>query len=397
MKKQPTRWFILAGLVLILFLGCFGVVVVSWLMFRSVNRSLYQASVGATAIPAPTATLLPLSSGINELEAQMVSIYQRVGPGVVNITNRSFELDFFLRPVPREGSGSGFFYDTNGNIVTNYHVIQNAEELYVTLANGQSLPAQVVGSDPSNDLAVIHIDTMPADVSALTIANSRSLQVGRFVVAIGNPFGLEGTLTLGVVSSLGRVIESPNQRFIGEVIQTDTAINPGNSGGPLLNLAGEVIGVNSAILSPSGASAGIGFAIPARTVQRVVPELIKQGHYPHPSLGGQFYELKPELARLLQQAGMDVPVDQGLLVIKSQQGGILNNEGLREGTRQVRVGNVIVPVGGDIIIAINGTSVGTLRDMIVFLETQTAVGDQVNVTVIRDGEQHVLPITLVEM
>lgn len=402
--NQNTRnlWVIGIGLVLFIIIGCTSGILVSWLLFSvsgstsaqaptSVRREIIAATPVRRSISAP----LPVTSGVNELESQIESVYQRVGPSVVNITSRSFELDFFMRSVPREGSGSGFFYDTTGHIVTNYHVIQNAEELYVTLSTGEQLSAQIVGSDPSNDLAVIRIEATPADVSPISFADSSTLQVGQFVVAIGNPFGLEGTLTLGVVSSLGRVIESPNERFIGEVIQTDAAVNPGNSGGPLLDLSGALIGVNSAILSPSGASAGIGFAIPSRTVQRVAPALIEKGRYPHPSLGVQLYELTPESVRLLRRAGMDVPTE-GLLVIKNLRRDGSGN-GLREGTRQVRVGNMIVPVGGDIILAINGVQAESYRDLIVYLETQTSVGDTVNVTVIRDGKEQIIPVVLAEL
>lgn len=401
--RTRNLWIIGIGVVLFIIIGCTSGILVSWLLFSTSSSTPAQAPtsvrreiVAATPVRPPTPAPLPITSGVNELESQIESVYQRVGPSVVNITSRSFELDFFMRPVPREGSGSGFFYDTNGHIVTNYHVIQNAEDLHVTLSTGEQLPAQIVGSDPSNDLAVIRIETTPADVSPISFADSAALQVGQFVVAIGNPFGLKGTLTLGVVSSLGRVIESPNERFIGEVIQTDAAVNPGNSGGPLLDLSGALIGVNSAILSPSGASAGIGFAIPSRTVQRVVPALIEQGRYPHPSLGVQLYELIPESVRLLRRAGMEVPIDRGLLVIKNLRRD-RTDTGLRGGVRQVRVGNMIVPVGGDIILAINGVPAKTYRDVIVYLETQTFVGDTVNVTVIRDGKEQTVPVLLVEL
>jgi len=380
---------------------CGGGSVVTWFFVKTNQASTAQEKPMQGALqpptpPQPTPTPLPMREELTELEAQMEAVYQRVGPGVVNITSRSFEYDFFLRPVPREGTGSGFFYDEAGYIVTNYHVIQNAEELQVTLADGRTLPATLVGSDPSNDLAVIQVEMDTTGLPIASINEAEDLRVGHFVLAIGNPFGLERTLTLGVVSSLGRVIESPNQRYISEVIQTDAPINPGNSGGPLLNLAGEVVGVNSAIFSPSGASAGIGFAIPASTVQRVVPSLIANGRYPHPSLGVEVYELKPETARLLRRAGMEVPVEQGLLVVKSGRRWLVG-EGLRSGNKQVRVGNLLVPVGGDIVVAIDGQEITSTRDMIVYLETETMVGDVVDVTVIRDGAEQIVPVELVEL
>jgi S1-C subfamily serine protease len=222
------------------------------------------------------------------------------------------------------------------------------------------------------------------------------LRVGQFVVAIGNPFGLDRTLTVGVISSLGRVIQSPDGRFIGQAIQTDAAINPGNSGGPLLDLEGRVVGVNSQIISPSQASAGIGFAVPANTVARVVPALIAEGRYPHPSLGVSLLPFGPEGAKVLRQAGMDVPVEQGLLVAEVTPGGTAATAGIRAGDRQVIVGNARIPVGGDIIIAINGEPVTDSQTLNVYLETQTRVGDRVKVTVIRAGQQTTVEVELGE-
>ncbi len=360
------------------------------------------AAVAVSPSPTPTVrmaptvgpTAIPLS--VTDLEARIATVYREAGASVVNITSRSVGYDFFFNPIPRQGSGSGFFYDTQGHIVTNYHVIADADELQVTLADGQTVPAQIVGSDPSNDLAVIKVD-LPAEViRPLPIGDSTQVYVGQFVLAIGNPFGLERTLTFGIVSALGRVIESPNQRFIGEVIQSDVAINPGNSGGPLLNLAGQVIGVNSAILSPSGANAGIGFAISARTVQRVVPVLIRDGRYPHPSLGVRVIELTPQRAALFRRAGVQLP-DQGLLIADLVMNGPAAQAGLRGPDRLVRVGNVNLPLGGDVIIAINDQPITTSQDLIVYLETQTQVGETVQVKVLRDGREQVLPVTLAEL
>ncbi len=360
------------------------------------------AAVAVSLSPTPTVRMVPtvgptaIPLSVTDLETRIAAVYREAGASVVNITSRSVGYDFFFNPIPRQGSGSGFFYDTQGHIVTNYHVIADADELQVTLADGQTVPAQIVGSDPSNDLAVIKVD-LPAEViRPLPIGDSTQVYVGQFVLAIGNPFGLERTLTFGIVSALGRVIESPNQRFIGEVIQSDVAINPGNSGGPLLNLAGQVIGVNSAILSPSGANAGIGFAISARTVQRVVPVLIRDGRYPHPSLGVRVIELTPQRAALFRRAGVQLP-DQGLLIADLVMNGPAAQAGLRGPDRLVRVGNVNLPLGGDVIIAINDQPIMTSQDLIVYLETQTQVGETVQVKVLRDGREQVLPVTLAEL
>jgi len=383
------------GLALVVGLSCAGGTALGW-----------AASAGAfsgwprqaqTTSASPTATVAADDAQSTDLEAQIEAVYQRLGPSVVNITSRSLNYDFFLNPVPREGTGSGFFYDRAGHIVTNFHVVQGAEELQVALADGRNVPARLVGADPSNDLAVIKVDLPPESVPVAPVGDSTALRVGQFVVAIGNPFGLERTLTVGVVSSLGRVIESPNQRFIGEAIQTDAPINPGNSGGPLLNLAGEVVGVNSAILSPSGTSAGIGFAIPARTVERVAPALIEDGRYPHPTLGVSSLALTPQRIAVLKRAGMEIPVEYGLLLIEVTPGGPAERAGLRGTQQEMRHENLIVPVGGDIITAINDQAIETERDLIVYLETRTEVGQTVEVTIVRDGQEQILPVTLGEL
>ncbi len=357
-----------------------------------------------TATPTPTALPLPTvaqpqvttvpAAPANELEAQVGAVYELARPAVVNITSRVYAYDFFFNPIPQEGTGSGFIYDSNGHIVTNYHVVENAEEVSVTLADGRTFPATIVGTDPSNDLAVIRIEAqdLPAP---LALGDSDSLRVGQFVVAIGNPFGQVGTLTVGVISALGRIIESPDGRFIGEAIQTDAAINPGNSGGPLLDLHGRVIGVNSQIISPAGANVGIGFAVPVNTVRRVVPQLIAKGRYSHPWLGVGILSLTPRWAQVLGEAGVEVP-ERGLLVLEAVAGGPAAKAGIRGGNRILVVGDRRVPVGGDVIIALNGQPVSTYQDLNVYLETRTQVGDTITVTIIREGTQQDVRVILAE-
>ncbi len=352
-----------------------------------------------TPIPTPTSTP-PLAPAMpeepaNALEGQVQSVYELAGPAVVHISAVSIAYDFFLRPVPQEGTGSGFFYDTEGHIITNYHVVEDAEELSVTLDDGRVFPATVVGDDPTNDLAVIQIeaDDLPQPIP---LGDSDVLRVGQFVVAIGNPFGQVGTLTVGVISALGRIIESPDQRFIGEAIQTDAAINPGNSGGPLLDLRGRLIGVNSQIISPSGASSGIGFAVPVNTVRRVVPQLIEQGRYPHPWLGVDYLPLTSEWTNAFRQAGIDVATDEGLLVLQVASGSPAARAGIRGGDQVIRLGNYRVPVGGDIILAINGQPMTTSKEFVAYLETATQVGDTIKVTLLRDGREMTVEATLAE-
>ncbi len=352
----------------------------------------------ATATPAAAPTLPPVgdvTAAVEALQSRFTAVYKTTSPSVVNITNRSYAYSMFGMVVPQEGSGSGFVYDAEGHIVTNYHVIENAEELLVTFSTGKVYNATVVGADSMNDLAVLQIDA-GADLPApLALGDSDALEVGQFVLAIGNPFGLEQTLTTGVISALGRVIES-EAGFIGEAIQTDAAINPGNSGGPLLDLEGRIVGVNSQIISPSGASAGIGFAVSVNTVKRVASELIARGYYPHPWMGVEMVALTPSITRMFRDAGMELPVENGLLVLEATQGGPAQSGGIRGGNRMVRIGRYQVPVGGDIITAIDGQPVNDMEAWTIYLETKTAVGDTVQVTLYRDGQEQVIPVVLEE-
>jgi S1-C subfamily serine protease len=394
MKLGQKPWIV----VLVLAMALFGCSMPSALSQLAAPTDVPAAVPTATVAPAPTAVVAAPASviGGQSLEDEISRVYDTVGPGVVNITNRSYGYDFFFRPVPQEGTGSGFVYDTEGHIVTNYHVVAGAQELNVTLPDETTVPATVVGTDPSVDLAVIKVDVAPDLLHPVPLGDSDNLRVGRFVVAIGNPFGLERTLTVGVVSALGRVIQSPDDSFIGEIIQTDAAINPGNSGGPLLDLSGRVIGVNTSILSPSDASAGIGFAVPASTVRRVVPELIARGYYPHPWLGVTDWALNPDRVDILRQAGMEVSVDQGLLIVESARGGPADRAGLRGGQQQVRIGRYILPIGGDILTAIDGEPITSDRDLNLYLDTRTEVGQTIQLTIVRDGQETIVPVTLDE-
>ncbi len=353
----------------------------------------------ATVAPTPTAgqseNVVQPHADLLAVESQIEAVYQAVGDSVVNISVTTLTHDFFMNPVPQEGTGSGFVYDEQGHIVTNWHVVQEAEDIQVIFADGVTLPAEVVGSDAANDLAVIQVATDGHSLKPVQLGDSSTLRVGQFVVAIGNPFGLEQTVTFGVISSLGRIIDSPEGgRFIGEAIQTDAAINPGNSGGPLLDLQGQVIGVNAQIISPSRANAGIGFAIPVNTVQRVVPELIATGQYGHPWLGVSFLDLG-RWADLLQQANLDVP-DAGLLILEVLPNSPAAEAGLRGGTESAIVGNARLQVGGDVIVAINEEAFANWSEFNTYLEIETRVGETIEVTVWRDDAQLTIPLTLGE-
>lgn len=328
-------------------------------------------------------------------DEQVISLYESSSPSVVNVTSIAFVYNRMLGQLPEEGIGSGFVYDDSGHIITNYHVIENADELMVTLGSGEEFQAQVVGVDAANDLAVLLIDTGEKLPVPLPLADSDNVRVGETVLAIGNPYGLDQTLTTGVVSALGRVIESTVKgMYISDAIQTDAAINPGNSGGPLLNISGEVIGINSQIISNSGSSAGVGFAISANTINRIVPEIIANGYYLHPWLGVQTIDLTANSIVILTEAGMAVPVEAGVLVVGIESGSPAEKAGLSYGDQRVRFGPYIVPLGGDIITAINQVPVETQQDLMVFLETQAQIGEIVNLSIIRDGQLMSVSVSL---
>lgn len=315
-------------------------------------------------------------------ERNSVEVFDAARPSVVFVTNQQLARDpysFDLVTVPR-GSGTGFVWNDKGYIVTNYHVVEGARQITITLQDQSNWPAEVVGLAPERDLAVLKIDGQKARLTALPLGDSSDLRVGRKVLAIGNPFGLDATLTTGVVSALGREIVSPNQRKITNVIQTDAAINPGNSGGPLLNSAGKLIGVNTMIYSPSGASAGIGFAIPVNTVKEVVPELIKHGRIVRPVLG---VAVAPD--HWARQIGI-----QGVPILRVEPGSSAAQAGL-QGAKRNAWGQITL---GDVIVAIEDYPV-TNDDQLLSALEHYKPGDEVSVSVVRDGKlrSHKLRLT----
>ncbi len=341
-----------------------------------------------TATPQPADT--PQASDIANWENLYVALYEQSSSSVVHITTRTRVWSFFRGVDVQAGSGSGFIFDEQGHIVTNNHVVEGAEQVDVIFADGTTMPATVVGSDAYNDLTILRVEgQLPEGLRPLPLGDSQSLKVGMRVAAIGNPFGLDRTLTTGVISALGRTIERENEAALGEMIQTDAAINPGNSGGPLLNLRGEVIGVNSSIRSPSGGSVGIGFAVPVNTVKRVAPELIRKGRYEHPWLGFNAYEITPDLADFLK-----LPVNKGLLIAQLQASGPADLAGVRGASERLRTHFGTLLVGGDILIALDNQPIQTRDDMTIYLENHKRVGDIVQMTLVRDGREIVLEATL---
>jgi len=352
------------------------VVLIAWVIYEKVNtRSL----VGALAEPRPVVPRGDLAAD----EQTTVEIFKRAAPAVVYIRNIALVRDFWTRNVfkrPRV-SGTGFIYSRAGYIVTNYHVVQGATELIVTLSDQSDWRAEIVGVAPDKDLAVLKIDAPPENLSVVPIGSSGDLRVGQKVFAIGNPFGLDHTLTTGVVSALGREINSMvDGRTIEDVIQTDAAINPGNSGGPLLDSAGRLIGVNTQIASPSGASAGIGFAIPVDTVGRVVPQIIEYGKVIRPGLGVTL--VPDEIARRLH-------VD-GVIVNQIRDGSAAAQAGLRPTlvTRDLRIRQL-----GDVITKVGDRPVGTGNELLNALD-EYEIGQQVTITYQRDGKTDTTVVTL---
>ncbi|MBI4446599.1 MAG: trypsin-like peptidase domain-containing protein [Acidobacteria bacterium] len=344
-----------------------------------------------TAPPSSRAALTEAPEGpvtLTEEERINTQLYESLSPGVVNVTATSIELDWFLQPVPRAGSGSGFLIDEQGHIVTNYHVIEKVDRLEVTLHDKSRHQARVVGADPVNDLAVLKIDCPRTRCRPLKLGSSRSLRVGQKVLAIGNPFGLEHTLTSGIISSVGRELET-RYGIMDELIQTDAAINPGNSGGPLLNLRGEVIGVNTAIYSESGGSIGIGFAVPTATLSRIVPDLIEHGEVQRPWFGIRGQALSPQLAEALE-----LPVESGFVVWQVEPGSSAERAGIRGGTRRAFFGNFPIVIGGDVIVSLAGMPVKTANDLSRILEARRP-GEQVEIIFYRGNEKIQKKITLV--
>ncbi|MGC8849508.1 MAG: S1C family serine protease [Candidatus Bathyarchaeia archaeon] len=313
-------------------------------------------------------------------------IYRLIEPSVVKVTVRSWT----ALGLVSYGEGSGFVYDSIGHIITNHHVVSGADAIEVTFLDGTTLKAALIGSDPYSDLAVIKVEPRGTLVPVV-LGDSSKLYVGETILAVGNPFGLSGSMTKGIVSQLGRMLPTSGNYLIVGVIQVDAAINPGNSGGPLINLRGEVVGVNTAIASMTGEFAGIGFAIPSNLVKKVVPALISQGYYPHPWLGISGLDVTPSIAE-----AMNLPNATGFLVTDVLKGSPAAEAGLRGGTNVVVIEGSKVPIGGDVIVGVDQIKVRKLLDLLVYLEYQKNVGDLVKLLIIREGLEREITVRLGE-
>ncbi len=365
-------------------------IVATWAGNRLLQRQKSPAPFSVESSSAAAADKLYVPA--NDDEANSIDIYKGVSPAVVNITSTTIDFDFFFNAMPKQGAGSGSLIDAEGHILTNYHVIENARMLEVTLADQRKFKAKAVGVDLSNDLAVIKIDPGKKPLPVVPMGSSSNLQVGQKVLAIGNPFGLEGTLTTGIISSLRRTIRAEDGKLIDDVIQTDAAINPGNSGGPLLNSHGEMIGINSQIVSPSGSggNVGIGFAIPVNTAKAIIPDLISEGRVRRPYARISGYEITPELTEIL-----DLPVDHGILVARTQPDDSFAQAGIRGGRQTYLIGNSPMILGGDIIVDADGQPVHNMYDLDRLVDKKKP-GETLTLKIFRGKREMVVSVLLIE-
>jgi len=320
-------------------------------------------------------------------DLSLTEIFERSEAGVVRVNVIKSEQIAGLN-----GVGSGFVFDLSGHVITNHHVIDNSEKIVVTFLDGSSYNAIIVGSDPFTDIAVIKVDAEPSLLHPLPVGDSSNLKVGMQVVAIGNPFGLSGSMTAGIVSQLGRLLPSQDTGFsIPDVIQTDAAINPGNSGGPLLNMKGEVVGINTAIQSAIGEFTGIGFAIPSKTVLKIAPLLIEEGEYHHPWVGISGRDIDPDLARIL-----NLKDSKGFLIVTVVEGSPADKAGLIGSSKTKEIDGVTYQVGGDVILSVDGKSVRKIDDILIHLQREKSVGDEMVLEILRDGRNTNFVILLEE-
>jgi serine protease Do len=376
----------------------------------SASTPLTSSSSTSTTTTTAPAAITGGSDLLSAYESTLESIYTAVSPQVVNIMVLSPATNSNLQNFPgfnnnpqsqtpqySSALGSGFIWDTKGDIVTNNHVVDGATKIEVTFSDGTTVPATIVGQDPYSDLAVIKVDVSANKLVPVTMADSTQLKVGEIAIAIGNPYGFEGSMTVGTVSGLGRDLPTSQvdqasgaSYSIPDVIQTDAAVNPGNSGGVLVNDLGQVIGVTSALESSSGSSSGIGFAIPAEIVSKVVPSLISSGKYDHPYLGISGTDVTPDIAQ-----AMNLPATtRGALVEQVSTGGPAANAGLQASNTVVTINGVQGTVGGDVITAIDGQTINSMSDIIAYLAIHTQVGQTVSLTILRNGQTQTIQVTL---
>jgi len=391
-------------LIVIAMLVIFGLTIPGCAFSSSTSSHSPALEVQASQLNASPTPIPTLSPDFFPEEGILATLYQKVNPSVVNIhiVKPAVGMGDMLpgpqypnpqpmppgqnmpNPYPQQGEGSGFIWDTQGHIVTNHHVIKDASIIEVTFADSTVVEAELVGTDPHSDLAILQVDASAIELHPVTLGDSDALLVGQFAIAIGNPFGQVGTMTRGIISALGRTFRASDSQFsITEMIQTDASINPGNSGGPLLDSQGQVIGINTLILSQTGSSAGVGFAIPINTAEKVVPDLIETGKHEYALLGVTGTDLSPSVARaMILPAGT-----RGALITKVSPNGPAAQADLQGSTTQVEVNGMPTSVGGDIIVAIDGVSMTKMADVLDFLVNEVEPNQDVILTILRDGQR----------
>ncbi|HEU0368659.1 MAG TPA: trypsin-like peptidase domain-containing protein [Candidatus Acidoferrum sp.] len=335
-------------------------------------------------------SLAERDAALSNDEVLNVRVYRETSPAVANVLTKATEYDFWMDPVPVEGAGSGFVIDGKGYILTNFHVVQGAQTIEVVLGDQSRYTAKFIGADQRNDVALLKVEPKGKPLMALSLGDSAALQVGQKVLAIGNPFGFQSTLTTGVVSALGRTVQTSQTTFIDQAIQTDAAINRGNSGGPLINSHGEVIGINSAIYTPSGTTAGIGFAIPINTAKRIAHDLITDGRVHQAFLGVETIPINESFAEAL-----GLPAQEGLLVQTTTRGGPAAEAGILGGDRVAQAGMRRFYVGGDVLTAIDGQKIANRVDVDLMLNKKRP-GEEVTITLFRGGKKMDLKVKLGE-
>lgn len=322
--------------------------------------------------PSTVGEETPLSLG---KDLSLIQIFERAETGVVRVNiQRSEDV------ATTNGVGSGFVFDKNGHIITNAHVVENSDKVVVTFLDGRSYNAEVIGIDPDTDISVIRVDADSSLLKPLLIGDSSNLKVGMQVAAIGNPFGLSGSMTSGIVSALGRLLPQESGFSIPDVIQTDAAINPGNSGGPLLNSRGEVVGINTAIQSATGEFTGVGFAIPSNTVAKIVPKLISDGTYHHPWVGIAGRDINPDLAKVLHLTDA-----RGFLIVNVVEGSPADKAGLKGSSETKEIDGIEYLIGGDVVLSVDGNVVRKIDDILIHLQRYKSVGDEMVLEILRDG------------
>ena len=408
MRMQGDMESILKHAIIMGILGSHGIVVVLFVLvgfdilkfpFVDSNSTEGDSDVNTVAVDVSRQedevirSPVRVNTAVSASEQENITVYDRQNQGVVNITTERIAYNWFLEPIPRRGStGSGAIIDASGHVLTNYHVIQNATQIFITLADGDRYMGTVVGTDAENDIAILKFEPQDKRLVVIPFGASTDLQIGMKVLAIGNPFGLDRTLTTGIISGLNRPVRVSQNLVVNNMIQTDASINPGNSGGPLLNTAGDLIGINTAIFSPNGGSIGIGFAVPIDTAKRVMNELISVGKVTRGWIDIVPRQLFPQLVQYA-----NLPVPRGILISEIGAGGNADRAGLRGGSKKnaVRYGRTVIYIGGDIITAVAGNEVTDIASLYAALE-DSKPGQSVTVQYIRNGRMRQATVVLVE-